>query len=185
MKLNSYFKAVLLGFFLMFTNAEAAFLDVTLSPSVKAGTLNLLSGKKAVTVNFSGTSFVEQIWFSNDQNGDLPNQSPDDIRTSVENKFGVTGLVNVADGLISGNSASISTANPFSYLAIHFGKYELFFKFLTSTTDFQISTNGSAAGLSNFRTYDARPSSVPVPGAVWLFGSALLSLAGLKRKKAS
>ena len=41
--------------------------------------------------------------------------------------------------------------------------------------------NGSSLGSST--SFTATPSAVPIPAAAWLFGSALVGLAGIKRKK--
>ena len=46
--------------------------------------------------------------------------------------------------------------------------------------------NAASYSLSNLHgvlTYSATPSAVPVPGAVWLFGSALAGLLGLRSRK--
>lgn len=57
-----------------------------------------------------------------------------------------------------------------------------------------LSTNGqNGAGIINWQTDEetiseqlitVTPAAVPVPGAVWLFGSALIGLVGLKRSNA-
>lgn len=181
MKLHVF--TLILGCILLSANANAAFVDVTLNPKVSAGTLNLAGALGPVTVKFKSDSIVDQIWFSNNQAGDLHDQSPTTIGTAMEHQFGVTGLLPLDDGIISGRRAEINTIEPFTYLAIHFGRHELFFKFLTAIDEFEITTSGSAAGLSNYRTF-GNPSPVPVPAAVWLFGSALAGLCGFKRRKA-
>ena len=181
MKLRVF--TLILGCFLLSANANAAFVDVTLTPKVSAGTLNLNGALGTVTVKFKSDSIVDQIWFSNNQAGDLQNQNPTTIGAAMEQQFGVTGLVALNDGPISGNRAEINTIEPFTYLAVHFGRHELFFKFLTAIDEFEITTSGRAAGLSNFRTFGT-PSPVPVPAAVWLFGSAFAGLGLFKRRKA-
>ncbi len=173
---------VLFSLLLLCSDVHAAFVDVTLTPATNFGTLNLTGSNGPLTVKYSGSAVAEKIWFTNDQNTDVGNQSVDNVRTVLETQFGVNGLANVADGSISGKVTTISSVNPFTYLAIHFGQHELFFKFLTAVTDFQISIDGKAAGLSNYRAYGT-PNAVPVPAAVWLFGSALAGLIGAKRKK--
>jgi hypothetical protein len=182
MKLKLLLLAPLIGLLLLNTNANAAFVDVTLNPKVSEGTLNLNGALGNVKVKFEGDSIVDQVWFSNDQAVDLHDQNPDTIRTAIEHQFGATGLLSLVNGTINGSHTEISTIEPFTFLSIHFGRHELFFKFLTAIDEFEITVNGKAAGLSNYRTYGA-PSPIPVPAAVWLFGSALASLGVLKRRK--
>ena len=175
-------------------NANAAFVDVTNALNVSTGQLGPLTGAtnnpnkpNPLMITVSNASSIEKVLFSNNANGaggDLPNQSPADIKTAVEQQFSVTGLVPIGDGLLNGGSGAISTALPFTFLAIHFGQHELFFKFLAGIDNFSISVDGKAAGLSNFRAYGVPvPNPVPVPAAVWLFGSALVGLIGVKRNK--
>ena len=38
-------------------------------------------------------------------------------------------------------------------------------------------------GISDVFTFDATPTVIPVPAAVWLFGSGLIGLAGIARRK--
>jgi hypothetical protein len=55
-----------------------------------------------------------------------------------------------------------------------------------NTTAFGVSSAGSeVVGVLHTGSYLVAPSSVPVPAAAWLFGSALVGLAGIKRKKGS
>jgi hypothetical protein len=83
---------------------------------------------------------------------------------------------------------------------IEFGSYswneltgEIDFSIITDTTgEFGVSHSGinSATVTGNTLTFDgsdgsftaSRVSAVPVPAAAWLFGSALIGLAGIKRK---
>jgi hypothetical protein len=113
----------------------------------------------------------------------LANQDPTTIGSALETQFMVTNLDLVLAGNISGNSATVMSADPFDYFAVHFGQHELFFHFLTSTNSFTINIiKGKAAGLSNYRLYE-NPEAVTVPAAVWLFGSALTGLFGVTRRK--
>ncbi len=46
--------------------------------------------------------------------------------------------------------------------------------------------NPTAQGVTGFGSFDvspATPSAVPIPAAVWLFGSALMGLVGLRKRK--
>jgi hypothetical protein len=183
MKLKLFLMTLLTGLLFLSANVNAAFVDVTLNPKVNEGTLNLSGALGPLKVKFEGDSIVDQVWFSNDQSGDLHDQNPTTIGSAIEHQFGVTGLSSLEDGSLNGSHGDIYTITPFTYLAIHFGRHELFFKFLTAIDEFEITVNGKAAGLSNYRTFDA-PNPVPVPAAVWLFGSALASLGVFKRRKA-
>jgi hypothetical protein len=62
---------------------------------------------------------------------------------------------------------------------VHAGMHELFFHWATPITSLDITTAGKAIGLSNYRAF----SAVPVPTAVWLFGSGLAGLIGAARRK--
>lgn len=186
MKLNLPVFFLLIGCFLLSANVNAAFVDVTLTPKVSEGTLNLGGALGPVTVKFKGDAIVDHIFFSNNQAGDLHDQNRDTVGDAMEHTFGVTGLLSLGYGNISGRRAEVNTIEPFTYLAIHFGRHELFFKFMSAIDEFEITTSGAAAGLSNFRTYGVpAPNPVPVPAAVWLFGSALAGMGLFKRRKSA
>ena len=72
----------------------------------------------------------------------------------------------------NGSALSIGTA----------GDYSLSLLNVTSVV-FSMSDVGSDVGWGSL-TVNTAPSSVPVPAATWLFGSGLLGLVGLARRKA-
>ncbi len=74
---------------------------------------------------------------------------------------------------------SFSTTSAFDYLAVHLGKGELFFHWAIPTSSFTISGLTGGA-LSNYRAYSS-VNAVPLPGAAWLFLSAL-GLGGAARR---
>jgi hypothetical protein len=130
------------------------FINVTPSARVYGGTLTLEGANGPVVVKFDGDTYVDAVLFSKDSR-DLKNQSPTDIMSAMEQEFYVSGLVSIGAGNLSGNAVVFTSneANPFNYLAIHFGKHELFIKFLTPTVKFSITIEGKAAGLSNYRVF--------------------------------
>lgn len=197
MKFKFYMIAVLVGFGLISGNANAAWLDSidVISP------VSLTNDSQSISFKFApGT--VEKLWWSSDANpDDFANQNVTTIANEINDIFGA-GTINlpsdfVAQGdynaLGSGFSGSndrngtISLNNSFNFLAIHLGSNELFFKLLSPVDTFSIydieSSRGNGAGLSNFRAFNTAPSAVPVPAAIWLFGSALAGLVGTSRRK--
>ena len=166
-------------------------------------------GVDAVTATFTAPGTVDKILFSpsaNGASGDVGSQDAVNVASKMNAAFGLTGgnainpefqpsgdLVSIGnwgnedEGEDEDEDEDIRTItftppSAFNFLAVHFGQYELFFRLLTpSTGPFTISTSGKAAGLSNYRAFNT-VSSVPVPAAVWLFGSGLVGLIGIRRK---
>jgi len=175
MKFKSYIMAILLELSLIsgVANAAGSWTEVTEIPP-PSGELNLNGG---ITVNYSDPSTVAQIfWYD----ANLPGgQGPDNVASAVSSVFGISTptLVSQDDSFTTGDISS----DPFNYLAVHFGSNELLFSFLSPVTSFEITTSGQGAGLSNYRTYSGSP--VPVPAAVWLFGSGLAGLISSARRK--
>mgnify|MGYP000199717902 CR=1 FL=1 len=166
--------------------ANAAFVDVT---PVTAGSLIGLSGANgSLDVTYT-PAWNAQVYFSNDANGDVSNQAAAAVQQTIETVFGLgTGSLSLSgqvDDAGGGSSASYTATNAYNFLAVHFGQHELFFRFLNTVNVggvFTITTNGQAAGLSNFRAYSG-VNNVPLPAAVWLFGSAFAGLMGFSRKR--
>lgn len=144
-------------------------------------------------VNVAGTdvyyapSPAAEIWYYNDN---ITPQSPANIELVVEDVFNSSvNWVGDCDGegCSTGSSASgfdskagsFSSEVGFNYLAIHFGKGELFFRWDELINEF--SFRGLPKDLSNFRAY-SDISEVPAPAAAWLLGSALLGFVGYRRR---
>ncbi len=62
-----------------------------------------------------------------------------------------------------------------------FGSSDMFSFIAASSSDFTVVVSGETDFLS---TYAATIKAVPVPAAVWFFGSAIITLAGFGRRKA-
>ncbi|HQN64514.1 MAG TPA: VPLPA-CTERM sorting domain-containing protein [Methylophilus sp.] len=145
-------------------------------------------------VNVAGTDMyyapspAAEIWYYNDN---INPQSPANIELEVEDVFGTSvDFVGACDneGCTSGSVAEgfeskagvFGSEVGFNYLAIHFGKGELFFRWNDLINEFAFE--GLPKDLSNFRAYTDNPSQVPVPAAAWLLGSALLGFVGYRRR---
>ena len=136
------------------------------------------------------------IWYFD---GNITPQNPVNIKTVTENQFSLTpgslsyvsscdsptsACTGATGGAIAGTNTYVSDV-AFNYLAVHFGRAELLFNWDSAITSFSISDNDLfRGGLSNYRAYsDGGVSAVPLPGAVWLFGSAILGFVGVRRHK--
>ena len=146
-----------------------------------------------VTVSYSGATpvgvAVGENW--------LHDQDYTTVGEGVKSLFGITSFnsgayqVDTAASIMTGNVASFVSPVAYNYLAIHFGRHQMFFDFgaagIAAGSAFNISTDGQAAGLSNFRAYSNIVDSsvtppVPVPATFWLFGSGLLGLVGFRKR---
>ena len=147
-------------------------------------------------VVFSPTPADRVLW-----NEDLPppmNQNAETIRQSIITEFSETdpialvGQSSITDGdsgitgTYNGGAGTVNSTTPFNYLAIHYDAKELYFYWDTPITSFTIGdgNGGQNSGdlnqdISNYRAYNV----VPIPGAVWLFGTALVGFAAFARKK--
>ena len=115
-------------------------------------------------------------------------QSSAAIAAGVNVATGESFTVSDVDKIVtSGNSYTYDPAgnSVFNYLALHIGAGTLLFEFQNAIASLTITTSGRASGISNvFGFPDAYQSEVPVPGAIWLLGTALLGFVGLSRRKA-
>jgi len=139
---------------------------------------------------------------------DFKDQSPESVGTVLKTVFGLDSLKTVSYGDAGGSSqssvninegvASFTSEIAFNYLAIHLGGMNVFFDFgstgVAAGKTLRLTTDGN--GFSNFRAYSTLAavtpptttpgtSPVPVPGAVWLFGSGLAGLIGMRKRKAA
>lgn len=197
MKLRVYLMSAVLGLVSMSVNA--AWIE---SADVTSG-VSLTNEGQSISFKFT-PGVVDKLWWSNDANpGDFANQNASTIASEINEVVGVNTVNFATDFVAAGdykkagsgftamrgkNAGTISLNNSFNFLAIHLGTNELFFKLLSPVNTFSIfdieSSRGNGAGLSNFRAFNTTPpNAVPVPAAVWLFGSALAGLVGTSRRK--
>jgi hypothetical protein len=143
------------------------------------------TGTATVTVGTSPSTTGEWVFRVEDVNP----QTATAVGNALEASF--TGTPSnldtklVAESNLGGVQNGTFTVDPagtqtFDYLAVHFGGSELFLHFFTAVQTATITVaNSTIGGLSNFRAYTS--GVVPLPGAVWLFLSAL-GVFGLRRK---
>ena len=110
----------------------------------------------------------------------------DNWTLNVDPGFGADG----AAFNLSGNNLTLTVTNPSSGLAIYGSGNNWFFTAPYSTSlgsySFTVAgtlANGTSGG--NYLIGFAQVAPVPIPPAALLFGSALIGLASLKRKKAA
>jgi hypothetical protein len=87
----------------------------------------------------------------------------------------ITGTTDIAG---SGNSFETS----FQYFAIKQSSYIMYFENLTGES-LRVMFDNEFSHVTGFGQQLTPPSEVPLPAAVWLFGSALLGLGAIGRRK--
>ncbi len=146
-------------------------------------------------VAVSSNSF-SQAYYSSVSNVDVGNQSPSNVQAVLESWFGqslsfVGGGSCGSGGSYSNNCTSYDNGGGNSnkggvsnltaqLFAVHFGNRFIAFLFPAAVSGFQIDC--LRFGVSNIYAFNGTPE-VPVPGAVWLMGSALAGLGFAKRRK--
>ena len=91
--------------------------------------------------------------------------------------------VNLASPYVNGGSATLSTGEAILNLSgLKAGYYLIGFS--GSCPDSNANGQGCDAAAGIAQSYQLTVSAVPVPGAVWLFGTALAGFVGLRRRKA-
>lgn len=173
--------------------AVASLADVMTDSDFLDGSFSFQGTNGLVTVDYSGAAPVRVAVGENT----LANQNYNTVGTGIKSVFGINDFnsdafqIDSAASIMNGGVASFVSTVDYNYLAIHFGRHEMFFDFgatgIAAGTAFNVSTNGKAAGVSNFRAYsdiidDSQAPTVPVPAAFWLFGSGLLGLIGFRKK---
>ena len=180
---NKFIKAITVAALVLGSSmANAAMVEITVSNPF----MFTNSGGKTLTFTYddsqTGTS-VDKIAVGDSFNP----QNATNVGNVVKSTFGLSSLslVSQIDSLGSVSSTTIKSSQAYDYLAIHMGQYEVFFHFaglVAANMEFDISTSGQGADLSNYRAYNSGISEVPVPAAAFLFAPALLGFMGLRRK---
>lgn len=113
-------------------------------------------------------------------------QNPTAIAAGASAATGETFVASDINKVItSGNSYTYDPTGDsvFKYLALHIGAGTLLFEFQNAIASLSITTSGQAAGISNVFGFVETPSAVPLPGAIWLLGTALFGFVALSRRK--
>jgi hypothetical protein len=132
------------------------------------------------------------VWASDNASGDMiSNNRADTAQWLASSPINATGTLTSVDSTLGASADdTLSSVNPLSrtfgtavqWIALHYDNKEVAFQF-AGITKFDFKFLGTVSNLSSIRAYTT--SAVPLPAAVWLVGSALLSLVGLGRKKAA
>jgi len=163
--------------------AAVDFVDYT--GSLSSNTIRV--GPATVTLSSSDPSFtLVNAWYDVTPS---TRQSSAAIAAGVNAATGETSFAasDIDKIETSGRSYTYDPAgnSVFSFLALHIGAGTLVLEFQNAISDLTITTSGRAAGISNvFGFPDGGQSEVPVPGAIWLLGTALLGFIGLSRRRA-
>jgi hypothetical protein len=193
----NFIKNLLLLSTLSFAIASSAFattVSVTTSPLI--GTPYTQTGKLAQKVGPNKGYYdakwgpsATSVWTTLDANGDIGNQGlgNSDLTNWIKTTSGYTGnlvLVSNADSL-SGSVGSFNFGNSLAnFVAVHYGQAESLFYFANGINQFDLAFIQGNFGLSNYRAYGVdKPSSVPVPGAAWLLGSALIGFVSFSKRR--
>ena len=113
-------------------------------------------------------------------------QSPTAIAAGASVATGESFVASDINKIVTGGNSY--TYDPvgdsvFKYLALHIGAGTLLFEFQNAIASLSITTSGQAAGISNVFGFVETPNEVPLPGAIWLLGTALLGFVALSRRK--
>lgn len=141
-----------------------------------------------------------QGFYSTQSNTDVGNQSPTNVKQVLEGWFGLKlsfvggGACGTAPTFDNGCTAldkpgranNVGTSNLAGRVyGVKFGNRFITFLYPGVISGFQIGE--LRFGVSNIYVFDARTPEIPVPGAIWLMGSALagLGIAGRRKKKSA
>jgi hypothetical protein len=157
--------------------AAVDFVDYT--GTLPSTTISWATNNGSATVTFNQT--VADAWLDvtppTEQN---PVSIAAGTSTATGQSFAPSDLTSFQPG---GNSITYDPAGVFNYLALHLGAGTLLVQFQNAIGNVSFTTIGQGSGISNVYGI-AGPNEVPVPGAIWLLGTALLGFIGLSRREA-
>lgn len=194
MRTRSALLALLLGVGL--TSAQAAW--VSFEQVNGDFTINYKGSDTDLSISGTpATSLLDlKVWY---YTPNLTPQDSDSIRAELKAVYGLTTAPTFVSGCskpaecVNGATVTpdlgVTSTQPytstftsqgaFDYLAVHLGQAELFFHWLSPVTSITFAGLDSKS-ISNYQAFTL---ATPLPGAIWLFGSALLGFLGFSRKR--
>jgi hypothetical protein len=164
-------------------SVSAAFSWTALPDTTAEGTYTYsLAGTPLGGTFTVGTTNPTSIWYDF---SDSPNWGGAPQQNSAFDALMPGNTVTFGENSTSFSGNTISLGGLANYVAVHFGGGSLLFYFQSAVSSLTLDTSsitGAGAGLSSWSS-DAQ-SAVPVPGAIWLLGTALIGFVGLSRRKA-
>jgi len=179
--------------FIVASTAFATTVSVTTSPFpdptyTQTGKLAQKVGPNTGYYDAKWGPSADSVWTTLDANGDIGNQGLGNSHLTdwIKATSGYDSdlfLVSHSDSL-SGNTGSFDFGKVANFIAVHYGQAESLFYFANGITEFDLAFIKGNFGLSNYRAYGIEnPTTVPVPGAVWLFGTALIGFVSLSKTR--
>ena len=129
---------------------------------------------------------ADLVLFSDDASEDFNPQDSAHIQSVIQDWTGASLTFVGQEEIVDGGS-SYSTEIDANVYAIHYDNRELVFGYAALQSGFSI--DGLSHGFSNMRAYTCdncgtfRNTEVPVPAAAFLFGTGLIGLSGVARKR--
>lgn len=171
-------------------NVIALFMVLLLLPVVstaaKVKILNVSSSGGGILVpnppafvEFEGAAIVNHTGMNNTIFSDTWKVT---LEQNAENTLSVANTLGPISAFNFEYKLNISDLNWTTYDASDFRGRELSVK-LTNLSGFYLRISGNVTGIQG--GYQMRVETIPVPAAVWLFGSALVGLVGVSRRKTS
>ena len=166
--------------------------DVTNSPYTEGGKLAQKVGSNDSFYNAEWYSDATKTWTSTVASSDIGAQDADNIKTIIGTNLAGTNLALVKQlDSLSGLSGAWTFASSVNWVALHYDNKEAFWFFQSGITAFGMNFIEGNQDISNLRAYSGGSSEfdplppVPLPAAAWLFGSALLGLVAVARRRAA
>ena len=162
------------------------FLLPTVSTAAKVKIINIESSGGGVLVpnppdfaEHEGASIVSHTRMDSTSFSDTWQVTLDSFSPTTLNIANTLGPISAFNFEYKLNAAALNWT---SYDTSSFGGRELSIS-LANITGFFLRVSGDVTGVQG--GYQMRVETIPVPAAVWLFGSAMVGLAGFSRRKSS